>query len=368
MSTNLSALDQTESKFPNFAEGRSLPDFLRVCYSKWFWLLLGFVCMGSGFLLSADSKRTDPLVNEPRPVSIEDVQLGWRVVGENPLGPESAEAEPDAATWKKVVLHGTSANETPVEIEFLRSPKWITTNQVAVGESLDLELSERHLSGVMRVVAIAPCPEIKPGVGPVVTGLFRHRCNKDDLVKITFDSDTKPIVGTHNHPFWSETRQAFVDAIDLQVGEQLKSFDESVVRVGSVNRLANASPVFNLETHNHHIYTVGETGMLVHNVCRKAVNPDDERLLFKEPNLKRSEVDSKKPFSQAKSDKQPITIVEDGNGNKFIVEGNRRMQAAREENLSEVIVEQFTVEEFEKLKNTRILDIGVNDPVVDEFN
>ena len=276
MSTNISALDEAESKFPNFAEGQRLPDFLRVCYSKWFWLLLGFVCMGSGFLLSADSKRTNPLVNESRPVSIEDVQLGWRVVGENPLGQETWDKEPDAASWQKVVLNLESESGSQIEVSFLRPNAWFEQWRVEVGRTIDLALSEPGKSGLAEVVSIEPCPEIMPGKGPVVTGVFRHVCEAGELVSIQVGADEAPIVCTRNHGFWSETRKGFIEAADLKVGEQFLGVDKSPVAVTSIGEVTGAKPVFNLETHNHHVYVVGEVGMLVHNMCGPDVGRDGE--------------------------------------------------------------------------------------------
>ena len=50
------------------------------------------------------------------PTAIADVQLGWRVVGENPLGKETWDEEPDELTWRKVILNLRSEDGALIEI------------------------------------------------------------------------------------------------------------------------------------------------------------------------------------------------------------------------------------------------------------
>ena len=251
------------------------------------WLAwLGCLFCGLAFVYSwampVDSASTkSEAASESVPTAIEDVQLGWRVVGENPLGQETFDEEPNEKTWRKVVLNLRSEDGSLVEISYLRPNAWFEKWKAEVGRTIDLALSEPGKSGIATVVAITPCPEISQGSGLVVTGLYRHLCEEGELVRVQFDGDTEPIVGTYNHPFWSETRREFINATELEPGEKLLCNDNQIVNVKSVTRLAGVERVFNLETHNHHVYSVGNAGMIVHNMHGNDDDVDLFRLMSK---------------------------------------------------------------------------------------
>ena len=237
--------------------------------------LFVFVCC---LFASADQSHVTSVSSASTPTAIEDVQLGWRVVGENPLGKETWDEEPDELTWRKVILNLRSEDGALIEISYLRPHAWFEKWRAEVGRTIDLALSEPGKSGIATVVAIEPCPQINRGNGLVVTGLYRHLCQEGELVRVEFEGDLKPITGTYNHPFWSETRGDFVNAVELEPGERLLCTDDEIVKVKSVTQLAGVERVFNLETHNHHVYAVGNAGMIVHNV--HGAKPDDDAFFF----------------------------------------------------------------------------------------
>jgi Pretoxin HINT domain len=70
---------------------------------------------------------------------------------------------------------------------------------------------------------------------------------------------------TGAHPFWSETRHAWVSARDLQAGEELRSQDGEELRVASLGRIPGEQAVYNLTVETEHVYFVSEAGVLVHN-------------------------------------------------------------------------------------------------------
>jgi A nuclease of the HNH/ENDO VII superfamily with conserved WHH/Pretoxin HINT domain len=84
-------------------------------------------------------------------------------------------------------------------------------------------------------------------------------------------SSTVVIRPTGQHPFWSETRLAWVPARDLRVGEHLTTESGSPATVTSLVRESGTQPVFNLEVEMEHVYFVSAGGVLVHNAC--TVNP-----------------------------------------------------------------------------------------------
>ena len=247
---------------------------------------LGFLLCGLAFVCSwvmpeASKSTSSKPASESIPIAIEDVQLGWRVVGENPLGQETFDEEPNEKTWRKVVLNLRSEDGSLVEISYLRSNAWFEKWKAEVGRTIDLALSEPGKSGIATVVAIEPCPEIKNGRGLVVTGVYRHLCLEGELVRVEFAGDLQPIVGTYNHPFWSETRSSFVNAAELEPGEKLLCSDDQIIRVKSVTPLTGVERVFNLETHNQHVYAVGNLGLIVHNMHGEGDDVDLHRLMNK---------------------------------------------------------------------------------------
>jgi hypothetical protein len=97
----------------------------------------------------------------------------------------------------------------------------------------------------------------------VVTGRFAH--SSADVIDLAVDGLAAPIGTTSNHRFWSEDRQAFVEAGSLAVGERLRTADGRFVPIlGAVARSQSAR-VFNLEVDGEHVYHVSEAGVLVHN-------------------------------------------------------------------------------------------------------
>ena len=97
--------------------------------------------------------------------NIEDIQVGQRVVGRNPLRHETqAPSEIDPATWRAVRLHMIQ-NGVEYDLAFLRPLSWLKSTGAVVGGSIPIELHEMGLNGPARVVGIDPCPTIEPDDG-----------------------------------------------------------------------------------------------------------------------------------------------------------------------------------------------------------
>ena len=84
-----------------------------------------------------------------------------------------------------------------------------------------------------------------------------------DLVELTIEGG-ETLTGTPQHPIWSIERQDWVELGDLEIGEHLWT-EDGPVEVQFVRLLSTAESVYNLEVHGHHIYQVGDAGVLVHN-------------------------------------------------------------------------------------------------------
>jgi hypothetical protein len=196
-----------------------------------------------------------------RPIG--EVRLGERVLGENPelAGSACIEQEPDPATWRRVALR-MPEGEGWLAVELLRPVEWIEENHVQPGGVVSLHLPELGAEGEAEVLSLGPCPPIKSGAGHVVTGRFLHH-SASNMLDLRVEGEREPIGVTANHPFWSEDRQAFVPAGELQPGERLRA-ESGVSRVASLTRCPDEA-VCNLEVNGQHVYQVSSLGVLVHN-------------------------------------------------------------------------------------------------------
>ena len=166
------------------------------------------------------------------------------------------------ARSREIVLVIDKPNGDRADIRLIRSVDWIETHNAKVGGEIFLDLPHMGARGFARVVAIEPCPPLGQGAGRLVTGTFRH--TSGEVYDLKLASETKPIGVTASHPFWSLDRNAWVSAIDLEIGETLKTLAGTTV-VESRSKREEPEPVYNIEVEGDHVYRVGESGVLVHN-------------------------------------------------------------------------------------------------------
>ena len=239
-------------------------------------------------------------------------------------GTSNTSTEVDPAIFQSITLTMPEAGGL-AEINLLRLIAWLASNhllQPVMGEALNpdsrshnptvwLDVEELGLHGLATVKEIAPCPPIDPGPGRVITGTIRHasaeildlRVKVEPTLSAELPVSAKPkktgalraaalgllalaaplttqavaevqpsdapalIQTTGAHPFWSETRQAWVPARELRAGEALRTQSGAAATVASLARQPGSQPVFNLEVETEHVYFVGEAGVLVHNFC-----------------------------------------------------------------------------------------------------
>ena len=135
---------------------------------------------------------------------------------------------------------------------------------------MPLDLSEQETNGEALILAIEPCPSIEAGIGEVVTGTFSHVAS--EIIELRVTGQAEPIGVTPEHPFWSVDRQAFVPVGELRIGETLRTVHGEQVAVGSITPRGPPARVYNLEIDGTHQYHVSSLGLLVHNMCAKAVS------------------------------------------------------------------------------------------------
>jgi hypothetical protein len=219
--------------------------------------------------------------------NIEDIQLGQRVVGRNPLRHETqSPSEINPATWRAVRL-SMIQNGVEYDLAFLRSLSWLKSNGAVVGGSIPMELQEMGLNGPARVVGVDPCPFIESDDGTgrnVVTGTMAHP--GANIVYRDITGLDEPLGVTDTHPIWSETRQDFVVAGQLEIGEQFRTISGQSATLTRIHpHRGPPEMVFNLEVDGQHVYHVASSGLLVHNSCFDDLDilPDTRKTDYYDP-------------------------------------------------------------------------------------
>jgi hypothetical protein len=123
-------------------------------------------------------------------------------------------------------------------------------------------MKEMAVVGLAEVLAIEPCPPLEEGKGRLVTGTFHHPSG--EVYDLKLASESKPLGVTATHPFWSCDRNDWVSAINLRIGETLKTLT-GTTHVERITKRPQPEPVYNIEVEGDHVYRVGESGVLVHN-------------------------------------------------------------------------------------------------------
>ncbi|NMO57749.1 hypothetical protein HH310_42125 [Actinoplanes sp. TBRC 11911] len=125
-----------------------------------------------------------------------------------------------------------------------------------------------------------------PETGETVDRQVTHTIRTDDdeqFVDVTVtgsDGEQHTITTTDHHPFWSQTRKAWVDAVDLRKGELLRTAAGTYVQLSAVRSYENQERTYDLTVDDLHTYYVvaGTTPVLVHNVgpteCQLVLNEE----------------------------------------------------------------------------------------------
>ncbi|WP_197440408.1 polymorphic toxin-type HINT domain-containing protein [Polystyrenella longa] len=127
-----------------------------------------------------------------------------------------------------------------------------------------------------------------------MTATFRHSGKKVLDVKIA--SEAASIGATPNHPFWSEDRQEFVRADELNLYERVRTLT-GVSIVEQIRLRPGWHIVYNIEVKGEHVYHVGAGGVLVHNAvedcskyAKRMYRSKGGKVLRLRPNSKRGGV------------------------------------------------------------------------------
>lgn len=164
----------------------------------------------------------------------------------------------------------------------LRQPALIATNPVVrsclinsfTGDTLVLmaDGSRKPIKDVMLGdEVIATNPETGETGPRKVIDLIRHG-GLHTMVALGL-SDGSTIDATDHHPFWVESREAWVDAIDLQPGDVVVAANGDRLAVESIGISEQDLMAYNLSIDEIHTYFVGSADVLVHN-CAMQKSPN----------------------------------------------------------------------------------------------
>jgi hypothetical protein len=192
-----------------------------------------------------------------------------------PLNERNIDNEPITPyTWKWVRFELIHEDGSKDEVKLCR-PNWWLNNLGAnkVGEKVYLDIPETGINGTALVTKILPCQldsrllhEKREGeyVYRPITATFKHQ--SAEVWDFTFTGD-ETVGATNNHPFYSLDRQDYIPVGELTIGERVKNFAGTEIKLLSKAKRPSPEPVYNLEVYRDHNYLVGKGRILVHNAC-----------------------------------------------------------------------------------------------------
>lgn len=166
-----------------------------------------------------------------------------------------------------------------IEIVTLKSPQWMNETGATPGVRILYDLPDMGIHGPAEVLAVEPCPEIKPGMERAVLRTNDRTVN--NVTELRVDGLHEPIEVTANHPFFSADRIEWVAAGKLSQGEAVMTLTSSA-QVTTVFSGHPVRQVWNFEAEGEHIYVVTISGVLARNSysLRGATPPRDGKRLF----------------------------------------------------------------------------------------
>lgn len=169
-------------------------------------------------------------------------------------------------TWRKVKLELKKTDNSVAKVTFLR-PIWLLEQAgVKEGGELYLKIPEIGIEGYSKVLRIDSCTVDSRNLSPkykVVTGTYVH--DNQRLLNLCFTDAPQDTLGiTPKHPVWSVTRECWVGANELAVGDSVRT-KNGMTQVSLNSERPGRHRVFNLEVHKHHTFYVASAEVLTHN-------------------------------------------------------------------------------------------------------
>ena len=175
---------------------------------------------------------------------------------------------------RRLHLRIDQADGDYADIKLLRSLQWIDEHEARQGGVIRLDLPEMSAVGLAQVLTIESCSAISSANGALVTGTFAHTSGRVFDLKLA--GIDEPIGVTAMHPIWSVDRNDWVAASDLRSSETVQ-LRNGTTTVESVTKRDEFETVYNIEVAGDHVYRVGETGLLVHNISKADCKRDPNK-------------------------------------------------------------------------------------------
>ena len=179
-------------------------------------------------------------------------------------------------TWKWVDLQQVRGNGDTSWISLRRPVWWLHENKAGhSGDSVYVNMPEMGILGWATVTDIRPNQvdtrlwetyEQDGYKAMPVTGKFTHRSS--DVYDLYFDGNDKSLGVTGNHRIFSASRNAWLEAAQLTLGERVMTTDsDHPVALIKKEKRTGTHTVYNIEVYRAHNYHVSESEILVHNDC-----------------------------------------------------------------------------------------------------
>ncbi|MDX1964628.1 MAG: hypothetical protein SFX18_15870 [Pirellulales bacterium] len=205
--------------------------------------------------------------------TIETIQVGQRVISDDPTLQLVNATGVDPATWRKLRLTAlqvwADGTRDHWEIVTLQPLTWIERHQLSVGvlAPIPLDLEEMGAPDDLRAVvaSIEPCPVIPTGPGRVVLTTVNHL--NPEIHELTFRDARQrhtSVQTTRHHKFFKPVSQTWHSTYELQPGDVVGGLKGDLTIVGN-RRLPGVKRVYNLTVEGEHVYHVTMLGLLAHN-------------------------------------------------------------------------------------------------------
>jgi hypothetical protein len=211
--------------------------------------------------------------------AIETIQVGQRVISDDPTVQLDNTTSVDPATWRKLRLTAVWVWEDGTcddwEVVTLQPLTWIEQHQLTVGgpAPIPLDLDEMGAPDDLRaiVAAIEPCPVIQTGPGRVVLTTVNHL--NPAIHELAFrdaQQQQTSVQTTRFHKFFKPHSQTWHSTFELQAGDVVGGLHGDLTIVGN-RELPGVKRVYNLTIEGEHVYHVTKLGLLAHNMdCTRA--------------------------------------------------------------------------------------------------
>jgi hypothetical protein len=206
---------------------------------------------------------------------IEALRVGDRVLTTKAAVGKTVPTRVNPATWRLVKLQAwerwADGTLDDIHIETLQPPAWLAAHRVRVGARvpLPLDLVEMGLPEGLRgeVLAVEPCPRIRPGPGWLVLTTVNHlNAYVLELTVADRHGHRETIRPTGCHRFFRAADDRWVSANSLRPNDRLQG-QSGLLRVVAKDRVPGVHRVYNLTVEGEHVYRVSHLGALVHNMC-----------------------------------------------------------------------------------------------------